>query len=117
MTRSTPPRDHARTASGALEKRNLTLGDLAELLGDAVAGQSNVMSCLMWSFENYGRLAPPKDGYAAYEDPAESVSDALLSLAEVAAAYFGFEVTTSSAKRVAVKAPGTPSKLSEEEVG
>jgi hypothetical protein len=70
----------------------MTRGELASLLGKAEAGQSNVLSCLMWGFENYGRLAPPKPGYAAYDDPIEEVAQALLHLADAAAEAFGFSV-------------------------
>lgn len=75
-----------------IENGEFKLSDLAQKLADAPAGQSNALSCLMWAFEKYGRIEPPREGFHAYQDPEGEVVDALMSLARVAADYFGYEV-------------------------
>lgn len=81
------------SADALLPGEAMSRGALVRALGRAKAGQSDVLSCLLWAFENYGRLAPPKEGFTAYPDPELTTGEALLCLADAAAAFFGFETT------------------------
>lgn len=74
------------------EERTFTGSALIRALAEAPAGQSDVLSCLLWAFENYGRLAPPKDGFTAYVDPELVTGEALMALARAAAEFFGYEL-------------------------
>lgn len=74
------------------ETKTFHLSDLAKEIGQARAGQSNVLSCLQWAFERYGRVEPPAAGYCPYDDPDGATVDALLSIGRVVADFFGYDL-------------------------